>query len=115
MHVTAQSYTRIPPILCDHANCQRLTLEAFTVYCVLNIGVEISTVGSAGPRISIQPEKDSQLQYHVYHLQRDPFPCQGKHCIQHNGACGQEYAWVASTIEIVLDKGCRCLTTVCDT
>jgi hypothetical protein len=34
--------------------------------------VEISTVDSVGPRISMQPEKDSQLQYHVHHVPRDP-------------------------------------------
>jgi ABC-type transport system involved in cytochrome bd biosynthesis fused ATPase/permease subunit len=29
-------------------------------------------VDSAGSRISMQPEKESQLQYHVHHVPRDP-------------------------------------------
>jgi hypothetical protein len=41
------------------------------------MGVAISTVDSAGPRISMQPEKDSQLQYHVHHVPRDPLLIKG--------------------------------------
>jgi hypothetical protein len=41
----------------------------YFVILVLMRGVEISTVASAGARISMQPEKESQLQYHV---PRDP-------------------------------------------
>jgi hypothetical protein len=44
----------------------------YFVISVLKMGVEISTMDSAGPRISMQPEKDSQLQYHVHHVPPDP-------------------------------------------